>query len=226
MIGSEAIMESAGRREVPEWLREHLMQIQGGIYLPAAARIAWFRSERPDWGITVDIVEGGHEAGYVTVRASILNAEGRVIACDYKTETRQDFPAGWVEKASTGAISRALALAGFGTLECLEFKEDGRRPSNAPVRASRKPELEARRAAWRELRELATSHGFACGTQEELLALLQSVLDDVEPEMLERVCRTPIKQFGTEEIGALMRAMERRWSAPSSASDVVGSTIS
>jgi len=123
----EPILEErpeTGRRRMPEHLRRYLIRLQGGkLYLPAAYRIVWFRDECPDWAIVTELVEGGQNAGYATVKATILDAEGRVIASDYKTETKQDFPAGWVEKASTGAISRALALAGFGTQFSPELDE-------------------------------------------------------------------------------------------------------
>src|SRR5262249_37696675 len=87
-------------------------------------RIAWFRDECPDWGVTTDLIEGGQHAGFATVKANIINPDGRVIATGHKTETRQDFPAGWVEKAETGSIARALALVGFGTQFAPELDDD------------------------------------------------------------------------------------------------------
>lgn len=117
----------AARRRMPPRLRKYLVQVQGGkLYLPAAYRIVWFRDECPDWGVTTQIVEGGQKEGFATILATIRNAEGRVIATGHKTETQQDFPAGWVEKAETGAIARALALAGFGTQFSPELDEEGR----------------------------------------------------------------------------------------------------
>lgn len=106
-----------GKRRMPDNFRKFLIKVQGGkYYLPAAYRIVWFRDELGDeWGIETALIEGGQEAGFATVQAIIRNPEGRIIASDLKTETRQDFPAGWVEKAATGAIARALALIGFGT---------------------------------------------------------------------------------------------------------------
>lgn len=106
-------------RRMPEKFHRHLLRVQGGkLYLPAAYRIVWFRDEFPietGWCIRTRIVEGGQEAGFATVQAEIVDPDGRVICSGHKTETRADFPAGWVEKAETGAVARALALAGFGT---------------------------------------------------------------------------------------------------------------
>lgn len=139
----EAVLEArseTGRRRMPEHLRRYLIRLQGGkLYLPAAYRIVWFRDECPDWGIVTELVEGGQSVGYATVKATIHDADGRVIASDYKTETKQDFPAGWVEKASTGAIARALALAGFGTQFSPELDEGG--PVGEPAYAPRRETL-------------------------------------------------------------------------------------
>ena len=130
-------LESAKRR-MPDNLRKYLLRVQGNkLYLPAAYRIVWFRDECPDWGVETQLLEGGQEAGFATVQARIYNAEGRLISSGIKTETRQDFPAGWVEKAETGSIARALAVAGFGTQFAPELDEstqegDIRRPADTP----------------------------------------------------------------------------------------------
>lgn len=112
------------KRRMPETMRRFLLRMQGGkLYLPAAYRIVWMRDECPDWGITTQVLEGGHSAGYAMVQATVYTPEGRAIATGTKTETKEDFPAGWVEKAETGAISRALAVAGFGTQFMPELDE-------------------------------------------------------------------------------------------------------
>lgn len=140
--------DAPGRRRMPETLSRYLVKIHGGKqYLPTAYRLVWFRDAFPDWGIATQLLEGGHEAGFATVQASILNAEGRIVASGMKTETRADFPAGWVEKAETGAIGRALAVAGFGTQFSPELDEA--RPSEcvAPEPVFGTPNnLRARRA--------------------------------------------------------------------------------
>jgi len=103
-------------RRMPDDVRKHLLRLRDGkLYLPAAFRVVWFRNEHPDWSIVTDTVEGGFEAGWTTVKATILTADGRIVSTGMKTESKADFPAGWVEKAETGAIGRALAMAGYGT---------------------------------------------------------------------------------------------------------------
>jgi hypothetical protein len=123
-----------GKRRMPDHLRRFLIKMQGGkMYLPAAYRIVWFRDELgDDWGIRTSLVEGGHQAGFATVHAEILNPAGRVIASGHKTEAKNDFPAGWVEKAESGAVARALALMGFGTQFTPELDDDGYRPADSP----------------------------------------------------------------------------------------------
>ena len=133
--------EETSKRRMPENLRKYLLRVQGGkFYLPAAYRIVWFRDECPDWGIATTLVEGGFEAGFATVKAEIFNPEGRLIASDYKTESKQDFPAGWVEKAATGAIARALALTGFGTQFAPELDEEVFADSPQPMGRNRFPQ--------------------------------------------------------------------------------------
>lgn len=142
-----------GKRRMPDNLRKFLLRLQGGkTYLPAAYRIVWFRDECPDWGIETILLEGGQEAGFATVQAKVYNADGRLIASGMKTETKQDFPAGWAEKAETGAISRALAVAGFGTQFMPELDDDGSRPADSPIDPQRgiaggRPQMEGPRGA-------------------------------------------------------------------------------
>ncbi|HSV72463.1 MAG TPA: hypothetical protein VLH79_01740 [Chthonomonadales bacterium] len=123
--------QAAGRRRMPDYVARCLVRLQGGrVYLPAAQRLVWFRDECPDWGIETRMLEGGQEAGFATVQAVVTSEAGRVVATGIKTETRQDFPAGWVEKAETGAIARALAVAGFGTQFAPEMDEPA--PADSP----------------------------------------------------------------------------------------------
>jgi len=110
-----------------EWAAKRCIKMQGGkSYLPVAPRVQWFRTVHPDWGISTSLIEGGHEAGFATVQAIIYNPEGRLLASGMKTESKHDFPAGWVEKAESGAVGRALALLGFGTQFTPELDESPR----------------------------------------------------------------------------------------------------
>jgi hypothetical protein len=98
-------------------------------YLPVAPRIAWFRKEHPDWSIITKVMQLVDKA--VIMKAIIKDASGRIIATARKRETQNGFP-DYIEKAETGAIGRALAMCGYGTLQAPEFDEC-ERLADAPV---------------------------------------------------------------------------------------------
>src|SRR5688500_7894915 len=98
-------------------------------YLPVAARIAWFRREHHFWGIVTEVERWADKA--VVMKAIIKDSFGNVIATARKKETEAGFP-DYIEKAETGAIGRALAMCGYGTLQAPEFDEQDRL-ADAPV---------------------------------------------------------------------------------------------
>ena len=102
-------------------------------YFPEAARIAWFRKEHTYWGIVTEIEHLADKA--VVMKATIKDNWGHVIATARKKETEAGFP-DYIEKAETGAIGRALAMCGYGTLQAPEFDEQDRL-ADAPVEKSK-----------------------------------------------------------------------------------------
>jgi hypothetical protein len=98
-------------------------------YLPVAARIAWFRKDHPYWSIITKVEQLGNKA--VIMKATIKDTLGTVIATARKKETEIGFP-DYIEKAETGAIGRALAMCGYGTLQAPEFDEQ-ERLADSPV---------------------------------------------------------------------------------------------
>lgn len=102
--------------------RDHFLNLKGKQYLPVAPRIAWFREEHPDWTIMTYAVPELSGTDYCTFAAEIHDATGRLIAKAHKTEHEKHF-ADYREKAETGAIGRALALCGYGTLFAQELEE-------------------------------------------------------------------------------------------------------
>lgn len=128
----------------------------GGKYLTARRRLQWMRQEprpHPEWGIKTELIEhergtfknktgGGPrgsmaqiEGGFAIFKAIILNESGRVIAEASATEWSEMFP-DYIEKAETAAVARALAVAGFGTEQALDFDEgwEAGNIADAPVR--------------------------------------------------------------------------------------------
>lgn len=128
--------EASQKKRMPAHLKRHLLRVQGGkMYLPAAFRLVWFRDECPideGWGIMTEIKEGGVVQNIVSVQASIINPGGIVVAQAHKTETKEGFPQGFLEKAETGAIARALAMCGYGTQFSPELDEEDH-VADAPV---------------------------------------------------------------------------------------------
>ena len=98
-------------------------------YLPVAARIAWVRKDHPYWSIITKVEKWGDKA--VVMKAIIKDTTGAIIATARKKETEIGF-SDYIEKAETGAIGRALAMCGYGTLQAPEFDEQDRL-ADAPV---------------------------------------------------------------------------------------------
>ena len=118
----------------------------GGQYLKARDRIVWLRGEpeqHPDWTIDTipeEVVRGTYKSknevvgGYARIRSNIYDETGRLIASGVKTEFSERFM-DFVEKAETGAIARALAVAGYGTEAALDLDEgyEDDRIADAPI---------------------------------------------------------------------------------------------
>jgi len=114
---------------------QYMIKLQGREYLPVAPRVVMFREAHPEWAIVTELVDNG---GKGLVKAYIQDAGGGVIATAHKTVV--SFKGGDVEKAETGAIGRALSLAGFGTIAAQDLDE-GEQIADAPVeRNGAKPE--------------------------------------------------------------------------------------
>lgn len=107
-----------------------LANLKGKDYLQVAYRLVWFREEHPDWSIETDFVTVNEQSA--VVKAIIKDQSGRIIATSHKEESLKDFPAGFREKAETGAIGRALALCGYGTQFEPELDE-GSRVVDSPI---------------------------------------------------------------------------------------------
>lgn len=117
-----------------------LLNLKGKDYLQVAHRIVWFREENPHGIIKTTLVEHNVEKQHALFKAEIfvqiVNESGqggelRLVSDAHKMETAKGFP-DYIEKAETGAIGRALALAGFGTQFEPELDE-GVRLADSPV---------------------------------------------------------------------------------------------
>lgn len=117
--------------KTPKGTELPLLDLKGKDYLQVAQRIQWFREECPDWGIETDIITTNEKSS--TVKATVKNKEGKIIATSHQTE-KEFFD--HLAKAETSAIGRALALCGFGTQFAQELEEgetqSGPRVSDSP----------------------------------------------------------------------------------------------
>jgi hypothetical protein len=115
-------------------IEDHLVKMKGGkLYAPVYVRIALFREEHPvadGWGITAEIVSTDDTS--CLSRASITDPHGRVVATGHKREHKAHFP-DYEEKSLTGAVGRALLMAGYGTQYALDELDEGERIVDAPV---------------------------------------------------------------------------------------------
>lgn len=98
-------------------------------YLPVSARIAWFRAEHPKLAIDTEI-EALTE-GKVRVRATIYGEDNTLLSSAMKTGDKARF-GDYIEKAETGAIGRALSLAGFDLASAPDLDEEDML-ANAPI---------------------------------------------------------------------------------------------
>jgi len=115
-------------------IEDHLVKMKGGkLYAPVYVRIALFREEHPvsdGWGINAEIVDTDEVS--CLSRASITDPQGRVVATGHKREHRAHFP-DFEEKSLTGAVGRALLMAGYGTQYALDELDEGERIVDAPI---------------------------------------------------------------------------------------------
>lgn len=92
--------------------RNYMTMVKGGKYLPVAARILWFRHDHPDGFIETEPHTITPEIAIFSARVTVQSG-GHAIG--YGSCTPEQFRDGYIEKASTKAIGRALWALGYGT---------------------------------------------------------------------------------------------------------------
>lgn len=110
---------------------DFLINLKGKPYLPVAGRIAIIRGEAKPYSIKTTPLQIDMEAGFAIFQAEVW-LDGILLGMGTKQESKRDFP-DFLEKAETGAIGRALAISGFGTIYALQDFDEGERLADAPV---------------------------------------------------------------------------------------------
>lgn len=99
-------------------IKAQMRTVQGNQdYLDVKWRVVWMRAEN---GLKIGVISEPVEhvfGKYAIFKTTLVDADGRVIAIAHKMETRDGF-ADYYEKAETGSLGRALAIAGYGTAFC------------------------------------------------------------------------------------------------------------
>jgi len=115
-------------------IEDHLVKMKGGkLYAPVYVRIALFREDHPvsdGWGINAEVVTTDENS--CLSRAEIVDPQGRVVSTGHKREHKSHFP-DYEEKSLTGAVGRALLMAGYGTQYALDELDEGTRIVDAPI---------------------------------------------------------------------------------------------
>ena len=112
--------------------KQGFVKLGGKQYLQVNARVQWFRDDHPHGVITTEVVSWDP----LGVKASIYDNEGSLLAVDHGsavTKPNTVWAGRELEKACTAAIGRALALAGYGTLNALKEDVEDNHLSDSPV---------------------------------------------------------------------------------------------
>ena len=117
---------------------KYLIKITGKDYLEVKFRLHWFRLEHAAWDIRTELVHLDLEKGIALVRADIFDEKGNHKSSGLNMESKKTFEE-YVMKAETGAIGRALAALGYGTLQTFDLEEgiEKGRIADAPVKLDR-----------------------------------------------------------------------------------------
>ena len=128
--------------DLEKYLRSQIIRVRGGAeYLPVQARVHWFRTLNPFGRVETEMLFYDPSQQIAVFKASVYDGEDRLLATATKMETAKGF-ADYLEKAETGAIGRALALAGYGTQFAPELLETDGGPPTQPsqmVDSGRRP---------------------------------------------------------------------------------------
>lgn len=111
-----------------------LMNLKGKEYLMVAHRLVWLTEEAESYEISTEFPIMLPDLAVAKTTLTIFDKDGKVLKKTQATkrETQKDFP-DFVEKAETGSLGRALAMAGFGTQFSVQDLDEGDRLADTPL---------------------------------------------------------------------------------------------
>lgn len=111
-----------------------ITNLKGKDYMMVAYRIQWFREMNPNGRILTEALK--LENDYAIFKATIAvpdsNGDYTILSTATKKEDLKGFP-DFTEKAETGSIGRALALAGYGTQFSVPELDEEARLADSPL---------------------------------------------------------------------------------------------
>lgn len=132
-------------KTTPKGTELPLLNLKGKPYLQVAHRLVWFREDHPLGRIQTTLMNVKDTEAVARAEIYILSQrpDGApvelLVATAHKKETEQHF-GDFIEKAETGAIGRALGMAGYGTQYEPTFDE-GDRLADSPIPVATKGHL-------------------------------------------------------------------------------------
>lgn len=114
-----------------------LLNLKGKSYLQVAYRLVFFREDHPLGRISCSLVSVTDTSAVVRAEIYVMGQKPdgspfeTLLSSAHKKETEEHF-GDFIEKAETGAIGRALAMAGYGTQFEPELDE-GQRLADSPI---------------------------------------------------------------------------------------------
>ena len=125
-----------------------LLNLKGKLYMMVAYRMVWFREVHPLGMMETQILKVDDSTAIVKAIISVPIGDGSKIiklAEATKREDMKHFP-DFLEKAETGALGRALALAGFGTQFAIPELEEDMRLADSPLESVKKEQVSEKSA--------------------------------------------------------------------------------
>lgn len=114
-----------------QFRKERMINVSGQKYLKAGDRVVMFRADHPDWALETETVAIAPD--FAVFKAYVRDSAGKVLSTGHgycTPDLAKKVSGRFVEKAETAAISRALALAGYGSDDTLD---DSDYLSDSPV---------------------------------------------------------------------------------------------